>query len=251
MGADSNFSAGSFARHCSDQMIPVNGKLSYFSVIPLEGSDLQRLIYDPAAAVPPKLLEIIQQVNLVLVAYLEKAPKKDEAEGPVVVFQAPPENRQVYSTSMEVDGETYLFLAVKDSDVADNHDAMYDELAALFVERADDATIEPFLSLIRDELSQEVRGELEERGWRLKEQLLSRQSDATRDTKLFRSYVEQAMIDTLSLYLHGLCCDIDVDSGPRQLPSRAIRKRLDVLRQIVAPPKGVVLYPEELSISAR
>lgn len=228
-------------------MIPVNRSLSYFSVIPMEGADLQRLVYDPAAAAPPKLLETLRQVRLVLVGYLEKPTKKDESDGPLVAFQPPAASKQLYSAVMDYEGETYLFLAVKDSDVADTHDTLYDELAALFVDSADEKAIEPFVEVIRDELRHKVRGELEDRGWALKEQLLSRQSDVTRDTKLFRSYVDQAMIDTLSLYLHGLCCDIDVDSGPRQLPSRSIRRRLEVLREMLAPPSGVALFPEELT----
>jgi hypothetical protein len=54
----------------------------------------------------------------------------------------------------------------------------------------------------------------------------------------------------LSLYLHGLCCDIDVETGPRQLPTRAIRKRLEVMREVLAPPSGVALFPEELPVQA-
>ena len=231
-------------------MVPVNGALSYFSVIPMEPSDLQRLVYDPAAAAPPKLLETISGVRLVLVGYLEKPSKKAEAEGPLITFQEPSATKTLFSAVTNFEGETYLFLAVKDSDVADSHDTLYDELAMLFVERADEKLVAPFTALIRDELRHQVRGELDERGWKIKDQLVSRQSDVTRDTKLFRSYVDQAMIDTLSLYLHGLCCDIDVETGPRQLPTRSIRKRLEVMREILAPPSGVALFPEELSAQA-
>lgn len=247
MGSASKVSAGEFARQCNGQMVPVNRSLSYFSMIPLESSDLQRLVYDPAAAVPPKLLETVRDLRLVLVAYLEKATKAGSSPGPLVAFQPPSESRELFSAVMEHEGETYLFLAVKDSDVADSHDTLYDELAALFAERAGDALLKPFFDLIREELRAQVRGELEERGWKLKEQLLGRQTNATRDTKLFRGYAEQALIDTLSLYLHGLCCDIDVETGPRQLPSRAIRQRLETLRELLPPPTGVALFPEELS----
>ena len=47
-----------------------------------------------------------------------------------------------------------------------------------------------------------------------------------RDTRLFEEYARQSFIDTLTLDLHGICCDIDVETGPRQLPSRHLRKRL-------------------------
>ncbi|MBI1358212.1 MAG: hypothetical protein GC160_28085 [Acidobacteria bacterium] len=237
---------GEFVRHLNGQMIPVNKSVSYFSVIPMEGPDLQRLIYDPAAAAPPKLLEILRDLRIILVGYLEKPRKGSEAEGPLMAFQAPAEARRLYSASYEHEGAEYVFLAVKDGDIADSHDTLYDELSALLVEHAGDEFLRPFHDLLREELGEQVRGELEERGWKLKEQLLRRQADATRDTKLFRAYADQALIDTLSLYFHGLCCDIDVDAGPLQLPSRTIRRRLETLRDMLSPPAGVALFPEEL-----
>ena len=53
-----------------------------------------------------------------------------------------------------------------------------------------------------------------------------------------REYFRQAFEDTATLYLHGLCCDIDVETGPRQLPTRYLRKRLELLRQLFPPPTG-------------
>jgi hypothetical protein len=73
-----------------------------------------------------------------------------------------------------------------------------------------------------------------------------RQTATNRETKLFRDYTRQSFSDTLTLYLHGLCCDIDVEPGPRQLASRYLRKRLEVLRQLYPPPDNYSLFPEEL-----
>jgi alkanesulfonate monooxygenase SsuD/methylene tetrahydromethanopterin reductase-like flavin-dependent oxidoreductase (luciferase family) len=56
----------------------------------------------------------------------------------------------------------------------------------------------------------------------------------------------RAMIDTLTLYLHGLCCDLDVEAGPRQLPSRFLRRRLELLQGLFPPPSGIAVFPEEL-----
>jgi hypothetical protein len=53
-------------------------------------------------------------------------------------------------------------------------------------------------------------------------------------------------VDTLTLYLHGICCDIDVDTGPRQLPSRFMRRRLMLLEELFPPPKGYAVFPEQL-----
>ena len=53
-------------------------------------------------------------------------------------------------------------------------------------------------------------------------------------------------VDSLTLFLHGICCDIDVETGPRQLASRHMRKRLELLRGFYPPPKGYAVFPEDL-----
>ena len=65
------------------------------------------------------------------------------------------------------------------------------------------------------------------------------------DSKLMKDYFRQALEDTLTLYLHGLCCDIDVETGPRQLPSRHLRKRLEALKSLFPPPEGHAVFPED------
>jgi hypothetical protein len=80
----------------------------------------------------------------------------------------------------------------------------------------------------------------------MKEKVLRKQTNPSRNTKVFQDYARESMVDTLTLYLHGLCCDIDVEAGPRQLPSGRIRKRLELLRALLPPPKGVAVFPEEL-----
>jgi hypothetical protein len=64
-------------------------------------------------------------------------------------------------------------------------------------------------------------------------------------------YAQTSFIDTLTLYLHGICCDIDVEPGPRQLPSRHLRKRLKLLQQMLPAPKGYAVFPEELDEISR
>jgi hypothetical protein len=73
-----------------------------------------------------------------------------------------------------------------------------------------------------------------------------RQTNIRKETKLFRDYARQAFEDTLTLYLHGTCCDIDVETGPRQMPSRYLRKRLELLFSLYPPPEGYAVFPEQL-----
>ena len=83
--------------------------------------------------------------------------------------------------------------------------------------------------MLRDELNADVHGEVDEPSWRLKQACGVSGRRRCGNGKAFREYARQSFVDTLTLYLHGICCDIDVDTGPRQLPSRYLRKRLMVL----------------------
>jgi hypothetical protein len=99
--------------------------------------------------------------------------------------------------------------------------------------------------VLREEMTTDVHGEVDEPSWRMK-QALRRSPTKSRTGKAFREYARQSFTDTLTLYLHGICCDIDVDTGPRQLPSRYLRKRLMALEQLFPPPKGYAVFPEQL-----
>lgn len=244
--ADSKVSVNSFARHSSGQMIPVNKTISYFSVIPLEDAELQRLIYDPASAMPARVGEIVPNLRIVIVGYLESAATADDPS-PLVVFQQPSDPDRVFSASVETDDDVFVFLAVKDEDMADSHDSYYYELAKAVVARAPEDVTSLFAKTIREELRKDVRGEIDDRSWKLKDELLRTQANPASDSELFREYLAQAFCDTLALYFHGLCCDIDVESGPRQLASKWIRRRLEAVREMMPPPKGVALFPEELN----
>ena len=113
-------------------------------------------------------------------------------------------------------------------------------------ERWPPETQECYSRVLREELSGEVHGEVDEKSWYLKQGLLRRQSNIRRETKLFREYAAQSFEDTLTLYLHGICCDIDVETGPRQMASRYLRRRLELLHSLYPPPDGYAVFPEEL-----
>jgi hypothetical protein len=265
MPHETKLSVESFAAQCGGQMVPLSNSISYFAALPLNDDELRRLLFDPVAAVPPSVSGTIPQLRIVLVPYLEKAGAKENTDGTsgaqdnsgrakngtrlleLVAFERPAQNRRLLSAVTEHDGESYLFLGVKDEEVADYHYTFYVNIAELIARRSDSPALERFSELLRSELQSDTHGEIDEKSWRMKEQLIRRQSDLGRDTKLRQSYFRQALEDTLTLYLHGLCCDIDVDSGPRQLASRHIRRRLELLRELWPPPAGFALFPEELT----
>ena len=140
----------------------------------------------------------------------------------------------------------FCFLAVENQDLADYHYVFYNGLANLITAGLTNKQRERFDSLIREELESETHGEVDEASWALKEDVVQRGLDPKRNSKALQAYLRQSMTDTLTLYLHGLCCDIDIEAGPRQLATRPLRKRLTLLRELLPPPKGFALFPEEL-----
>ena len=143
--------------------------------------------------------------------------------------EKPAEAKLQLSAVVEGADYTTLFFAIKDEQVSDYHYYLYDEFAALVSHCWPERVQEVWHGLLREELNAEVHGEVDERSWHLKQALLRRPMTKRKDGKPFRDYARQSFEDTMTLYLHGLCCDIDVETGPRQLPSRHLRKRLEAL----------------------
>jgi hypothetical protein len=225
------------------EMIPLTSKFSYFSTIPIPEEDLRQYLNDPIAAISPAIVSSLPKVGIILAPYLEKANGK---EGDCVTFERPVETRQIMCSIRDVEDTTILALGVKDIEVADYHYQFYNALSSIVANRWSSETQERFFRTIREELSAEVHGEVDEKSWHLKQALLRRQTNVRKETKLFREYARQAFEDTLTLYLHGTCCDIDVETGPRQMASRYLRRRLELLISLYPPPDGYAVLPEQL-----
>jgi hypothetical protein len=192
-------------------MVPLGTVFSYFLVMPIAEEDLKQYLEDPIAALPQAICAVLPKVGILLVPYLEKTNGKN---GDVICFDKPADPKQIFwSRSLRREVATLVF-AVKDEEMADYHYSFYNGIAALVAGSPEDVRAkEQFYGLIREELAAEVHGEVDERSWRLKQSLLRRQSNTRKETKLFHDYARQALEDTLTLFLHGICCDIDVETG--------------------------------------
>ncbi len=232
-----------FANRFRSEVIPLNNRFSYFSALPLAEEDIKDYIEEPIAALPLAVQEALPKVSVFLVPYLEKNGKGGE----IVTFEKPSERSQAPSAQFCSESDATLVLAIKDRQVADYHYIFYRALATLIADHIAGEVDDGFVRLLREELNNRVHGEVDEEGWQLKQSLLRRQVNPRRETKLFRAYARQALIDTFTLYLHGICCDIDVETGPRQLPSRFLRRRLELLHSYFPPPSGYAVFPEELN----
>lgn len=246
----SRLSVGAFADRFRTEMIPLSNKFSYFFVaLPLGADEIREYLEEPIAALPQSLLAVLPRVSVLLVPYLERT-NGGRAHKPVehyITVEKPPENRSVVAAQIGRPDEAIIALALKDQEVADYHYRLYHMLAELLSRHMAEDSLSSYFTVLREELSSNVHGEVDEESWHLKQGLLRRQTNVRRETKGFREYALQSFVDTLTLYLHGICCDIDVETGPRQLPSRHLRRRLDLLHNLYPPPEGYAVFPEELN----
>lgn len=231
-----------FAAQCRDTLIPLPRSMAYFSVLPLEEKENQRLIQDPVGAFPPRIAEIVPKLRLILVPYLQANPKDSDSDSNLrILFERPADGARRFIAFEKRRGEDYLFIAIREEEFYDSHILLYRGLARLVVER-DEGLLTPFDALVDAEINAKAHGEIDEAAWRLKNEIAKVGSEAP----AWGAYVLQALEDTLTLYLHGLCCDIDLEAGPKQLASKHIRKRLLLLKEHLPPPEGIALFPEEL-----
>jgi len=240
-----NLSVGQFAERHRREMIPLSKPFSYFfAALPLTEEDIKEYLEEPIAALPPSIFALLPKISILLVPYLDKGNHK---AGEMVCLEKPGKDRVSWASRIVSKEEALFVFALKDQEVADYHYRFYHLLAALVADQWSEDAQKKYLTLLREELNANVHGEVDDEGWHLKQGLARRQKTVRNETKLFREYAKQSFIDSLTLYLHGICCDIDVETGPRQLQSRFLRKRLQLLLTLYPPPQGYVLFPEDVT----
>ncbi len=240
----SKLSVEELAARCRAELIPLTSKFSYFSALPVAEEDLRQYLNDPIAALSPAIAGLIPPVGICSWRPIWSGAMARMVDS--ITFERPAEARQLRCSRRDDAKLTILALSIKDMEVADYHYQLYNALASLVADHWTEEVQERFYRTIREELSAEIHGEVDEKSWHLKQALLRRQTNVRKETKLFREYARSSFEDTLTLYLHGTCCDIDVETGPRQMPSRYLRRRLELLLSVFPPPEGYAVLPEQL-----
>lgn len=252
-------SVGQFAERFRTEAIPLSNTFSYFCAsVPMSDEVLKEYLEEPIAALPPKIAAMLPRISILLVPYLERTNANGSPKGAgrraalqkalaeFVVSERPAEGRISWVSQVSFENETVLVFALKEHDVAEYHYRLFRHLAMLVADKWDPDTSSKYLALVREELNTRVHGEVDEESWQAKQTLLRRQTNVKKETASFLDYARLSFIDTLTLYLHGICCDIDVETGPRQLPSRYLRKRLHLLRSLYPAPSGYAVFPEDM-----
>ena len=249
---------GQFAERFRAEVIPLSNTFGYFCAsLPMSEEVLKEYLEEPVAALPTNIAGMLPRISILLVPYLERSADRAatktkggnartvEKVGEFVVEERPAEGKQSWASEVRFENETVLMFAFKEQDVAEYHYRLYRRLATLVADNLPAQPWDGYKTAIREELNNGVHGEVDEESWQAKQALLRRQNGVKRDTRLFEEYARQSFIDTLTLYLHGICCDIDVETGPRQLPSRHLRKRLNFFKSLYPPPDGYAVFPED------
>jgi hypothetical protein len=259
-------SVGQFAERFRSEVIPLSNTFGYFCAsVPMSEEVLKEYLEEPVAALPPAIAAMLPRISILLVPYLERSGERPSAKAKktagraslekladFVVTERPATGKQSWASEVSFENETVLVFALKEQDVAEYHYRLYRRLATIVAESWPSKAATSYTALIQEELNGSVHGEVDDEAWQAKQVLLRRQSsNAKRPNPVFEAYVKQSFVDTLTLYLHGICCDIDVETGPRQLPSRYLRKRLSLLKTLYPPPAGYAVFPEDSDPSER
>lgn len=251
-------SVGQFAERFRNEVIPLSNTFGYFCAsVPMTEEVVKEYLEEPVAALPSSVAAMLPHISILLVPYLERAGTRPAARrsakanamlervADFVVAERPANGKQSWASQVSFENETVLVFALKEQDVAEYHYRLYRRLAAIVAEKWSPEAAAAYKTMMREELAAAVHGEVDDESWQAKQTLLRRQANVKRESPLFDAYVRQSFIDTLTLYLHGICCDIDIETGPRQLPSRYLRKRLNLLKSIYPPPPGYAVFPED------
>jgi hypothetical protein len=163
-------------QRCRGEMIPLTGKFSYFCIVPTAEEDLRHYLHDPIAALPPGVVVALPEMHIILAPYLEKGAigNGPRSSRDAVSFERPPESRQVPFALWEEENLIVLIFGIKDVEVADYHYQFYNAIASLLADRWPQEVQDRFYRTIREELTSEVHGEVDERSWHLKQSLLRR-----------------------------------------------------------------------------
>jgi len=148
----------------------------------------------------------------------------------------------IVSRWSRTDGRLEVALAVAGRE---GHDIALELLVCLgqaLWEALDHSQRKAYWLLLDDEIGAAVRGEIDEEALRQKRVLLSNRSSASSRRRLER-YGAASFAGTAAEYVHSLWHDVHVRKGPRYLPAKELRRRLELLARWYPPGRGYRLFP--------
>jgi hypothetical protein len=115
-------------------------------------------------------------------------------------------------------------------------------LGQVLWERLSEAEFRAYWTLLSDEISLGIDGEIDEQALEEKRSLFESRSDASGADALAR-YACASFAGTAAEYVHCLWHEVTVRSGPDYLPPAALRRRLKLIARWFPPDRGYSLFP--------
>jgi len=137
-------------------------------------------------------------------------------------------------------GEKGLEVSINVTDL-DDHDAAMELLVCLgqaLWDRLSEEESRSYWLLLRDEMGEDLDGEIDEAALDAKLALFKNQSNAR-----LVAYGRASFAGTAAEYVHCLWHEVTVRTGPDHLPAEALRRRLLLLDRWFPPNRGYRLFP--------
>ena len=226
------------ARLVEPLMQPMGEGFFHYALPPMPDEDLKPYVHDPVEALPPNIRKLVSPpVKVLLVPFLD-SPDPATCR---MSYQPPAAGNAVPMIQNSSPERLLMVMAIAGEAVPDYHHTFYRALTHHVARLFPLDLLDAYEAILVSELEAGLHGEVDESSWLLKQELNGKKSG-----KKYEQYFRESLEDTLALYLHGICCDLDVQKGPRQIASRHLRRRLECLYTFFPPPEGRAVFPEQL-----
>lgn len=208
--------------------------------VPLGPSEERMAVRDPAQAVPDALAERLGPIRVLLVPYIACLE-----DGDAVCFSKPRGEAHTVAW-VEADSRTNILLACRELDAHDTGFEFLASIAELARPRLTAVELEQYSELLRQELEQNIRGEMDKETLAAKQGVAGPRTVRRRKSEKFDQYRDLSLVSSLAEYMHGLWHDVQIQTGPDHLPLPQLRQRIQLMARIFPPNPGYEVFSKEI-----
>jgi hypothetical protein len=206
----------------------------------LTPAEERTMVREPAQAIPDKIAARVGPLRILVVPFIACFKSGD------AVSFTKPDVETHSAVWLENSGRTDLILASKEFDAHDTGFEFLATVAQLIAPKVTRQEMEAYSQLIKDEIEQGVRGEIDQDALDAKQAYLSARDGSPQREKSYSAYRESSLVSTLAEYMHGLWHDVQIRVGPEHLPVAQLRHRMTLLAEWFPPNSGYELFAREL-----
>jgi len=212
------------------------------SAVSLTPAEERAMVREPAQAVPASIAERVGKVRVLIVPFIACAESGD------TVCLSKPDGETHTSVWEESEGRIHLVVSCRE---LNPHDTGFEFLASigeLLRPRLAENEVDRYTRLLEEELSEGIRGEIDEDARTAKEPLLAGRGRRPRRGGKFAEYRDISFVSTAAEYMHGLWHDVQIRVGAEHLPLPQLRRRMKLLSEMFPPNPGYSVFAKELEV---